>query len=221
MRTHYIGHDQVYQAYKKDGMAGWDKTEEAYAERFAWMERIFAAGNVPTAGKLLELGCGAGNMGVWLAAKGYDVAGVDIAPTAIEWANEKARTAASSARFFVGSVLELNDFADCSFDIVVDSKCFHCIIGEDRNTFLKEASRVLKKGGYLLIDSMCTPVKSDKIKGYDPATGNTVINGIITRHFATPDNLKKEVFEAGFKIVNSFVEIDEFNGNMVVESIKL
>ena len=128
-----------------------------------------------------------------VAAKGYDVSGVDIAPTAIEWANEKARTAASSARFFVGSVLELNDFADCSFDIVVDSKCFHCIIGEDRNTFLKEASRVLKKGGYLLIDSMCTPVTSDKIKGYDPATGNTVINGIITRHFATPDNLKRSL----------------------------
>ena len=36
-----------------------------------------------------------------------------------------------------------------------------------------------------------------------------------------PITSKKEVFEAGFKIVNSFVEIDEFNGNMVVESIKL
>lgn len=220
MKTHYVGHDQVYQAFKKEGLAGWDKTEEAYAERFAWMERIFSAGNIPTTGKLLELGCGAGNMGVWLAEKGYEVSGVDIAPTAIQWANERAKTARSSAQFLIGSVLDLKDFADSSFDLVIDSKCFHCIIGDDRKVFLKEAARVLKNGGYLLIDSMSTPVKSDQIKGYDPASGNTTVNGIVTRHFATPENLKKEVSEAGFVIVNSFVEIDELNGNMVIEATR-
>ncbi len=220
MKTHYVGHDQVYQAFKRDGLAGWDKTEEAYAERFAWMEKIFSAGNAPATGKLLELGCGAGNMGIWLAMRGYEVAGIDIAPTAIEWANEKAQAAGSKARFLTGSVLDLKDFADSSFDLVIDSKCFHCIIGEDRRAFLKESARVLKKGGYLLIDSMCTPVKTDQIKGYDPATGNTIINGIITRHFATPEGLKKELSDAGFAIINSFVEIDELNGNMVIEASK-
>ncbi len=220
MKTHYVGHDQVYQAYKRDGMAGWDKTEEAYAERHAWMNRIFSAGNIPTGGKLLELGCGAGNMGLWLAEKGYEVTGIDIAPTAIQWAKEKAAEAGYDAKFIVGSVLDLHDFTDDSMDIIIDSKCFHCIIGEDRKTFLKEAARVLKKGGYLLIDSMCLPVKSDHIKGFDPETGNTTVNGIITRHFADPEQLKNDVSTAGFAIVNSFVEIDEINGNMVIEASK-
>ena len=216
MKTHYVGHDQVYKAFKKDGMAGWDKTEEAYAERFAWMEKIFAMGNAPATGKLLELGCGAGNMGIWLANRGYEVYGIDIAPTAIEWAIEKTQSAQSSARFFVGSVLDLKDFPDNSFDLVIDSKCLHCIIEADRNKFLIEAARVLKKDGYLLIDSMCTPVNG--VQGYDPATGNTIVNGIITRHFATPDSLKKEVSDSGFTIINSFVEICETNGNMVIEA---
>jgi len=220
MKTYYVGHDQVYQAYKRDGMAGWDKTEEAYAERYDWMNKIFSAGNMPATGKLLELGCGAGNMGLWLAAKGYEVTGVDIAPTAIQWAKEKASAAGISAEFIVGSVLDLSAFADGSIDIVIDSKCFHCIIGEDRKTFLKEAARVLKKDGYLLIDSMCLPVKSDQIKGFDPETGNTTVNGITTRHFADPEQLKNVVSSAGFAIINSFVEIDELNGNMVIEALK-
>ncbi|MDD2998447.1 MAG: hypothetical protein PHV05_05250 [Candidatus Riflebacteria bacterium] len=67
---------------------------------------------------------------------------------------------------------------------------------------------------------MSTPVKSDQIKGCDPASGNTTVNSIVTRHFATPENLKKEVSDAGFVIVNSFVEIDELNGNMVIEATR-
>jgi ubiquinone/menaquinone biosynthesis C-methylase UbiE len=221
MKTHYIGHDDVYKKLKESGKAGWDKTEEAYAERFAWMEKIFAAGNFPPEGKLLELGCGACNMGIWLAKRGYKVTGVDISPTAIEWGNELAKANSVNSKFLTGSVLDLSDFSDCCFDIVIDSKCFHCIIGNDRNLFLNEAFRVLRKGGYLLIDSMCTPVTPGSIQGFDPVTGDVTVNGIITRHIGAPEKIVEEVVQAGFSLLNNFTEESDGTGDLVVEAKKL
>ena len=40
-------------------------------------------------GEVLELGCGEGHIARLLAGKGYRVTGVDISPTAIQWAKEK------------------------------------------------------------------------------------------------------------------------------------
>lgn len=220
MKTHYIGHDDVYKKLRAAGEVGWDKTEEAYAERFEWMQRIFAAGNFPPKGQLLELGCGAGNMGVWLAQKGYEVHGIDISPTAVKWANEKARASGANAKFVQGSVLDLNAFSDNSFDLIVDSKCFHCIIGKDRSAFLKESLRVLRKGGYILIDSMCTPVAPNKIDGFNPETGDVIVNGTFTRHIGKPEKIMDEVVQAGFTILNSFMDESDGTGDLVIEAIK-
>lgn len=101
-----------------------------------------------------------------------------------------------------------------------DSKCFHCIIGADRNTFLRESLRVLRKGGYLLIDSMCAPVTPDAVEGYDPETGNVTINGIFTRHIGKPESINQEVVNAGFNILNSFVDESYGTGDLVIEAKK-
>jgi len=220
MKTHYIGHDDVYKRLKEAGKAGWDKTEKAYAERFEWMERIFAAGNVPPEGQLLELGCGAGNMGIWLAQKGYKVTGIDISPTAVQWGNENASAARVNAKFVLGSVLELDEFSDNSFDVIIDSKCFHCIIGNDRTAFLRESFRVLRNGGYMLIDSMCAPVTPGTIEGYDPETGDVTVNGIVTRHIGMPEKIIQEVVQAGFTLLNDFMDESDGTGDLVIEAVK-
>lgn len=67
MRTDYASHDPIYQRYKAEGFIGWDQTETAYREREHHLEQILAGGHAPTRGRLLELGCGAGNMSRWLA----------------------------------------------------------------------------------------------------------------------------------------------------------
>jgi len=54
-----------------------------------WLPLISQAlsqGHVSRGGRLLEMGCGAGNLTVWLAGQGFEVCGVDISPTAISWA---------------------------------------------------------------------------------------------------------------------------------------
>ena len=88
-KTNYPDHDRKYRQFKKEGRAGW-RTEDGYKKDKPFWENVFAHDCIPKSGKLLELGCGAGNLTVWLAGLGYDIYGVDIAPTAITWARERA-----------------------------------------------------------------------------------------------------------------------------------
>lgn len=205
----YFGHDVVYKRLRASGVVGWDKTTEAYEQRRKQALKILDTGNGPTTGRLLELGCGAGNMSIWLAKQGYEVSGVDISPTAIEWAHSKMRDEGVHANLMVGDVLNLQQFGDNTFDFVLDGHCFHCIIGADRQRFLAEAHRVLKPGGYFFVDTMCGPVSANAFEGYDKKSRCTIFyNKVASRYFGMPDKIKKEVESAGFKIHFLKVEKD-------------
>ena len=221
VRTDYKSHDGTYKRYKAQGGVGWDVTEAAYREREAALERILAAGRAPTTGRLLEMGCGAGNMSIWLARRGYEVYGVDIAPSAIQWALENGRAANSAAKFSVGDVCDLAGFADASFDFVLDGHCLHCIIGADRGRFLATALRLLRPGGYFLVDTMCGPVIDPAaLKGYDSQTRCTLYGDLATRYFGLPEEIVAEVLQAGFRVLHTEVSPEKAHSNMVVEAQK-
>lgn len=97
----YSSHDAIYRRLKADGGVGWGcETEVAamFGQVLPWLPP-------PTSrADLLELGCGAGNLSLLLAAHGYRVTGVDIAPTAIEWALERAEAAAVAVEFRLANV---------------------------------------------------------------------------------------------------------------------
>lgn len=108
---------------------------------------LIESGDLPKTGKVLEIGCGAGDVSLLFAERGFQVSGIDISATAIEWAKEKASNARLKANFEVGDVTNLGRWEDGTFDIVVDGHCLHCIIGDDRSEVLKETYRVLKPNG--------------------------------------------------------------------------
>lgn len=58
---------------------------------------------IPTTGTALEIACGRGRAGTWLAQRGLDYFGVDISPVAIKFARDLAlaRGLADRARFAV------------------------------------------------------------------------------------------------------------------------
>jgi ubiquinone/menaquinone biosynthesis C-methylase UbiE len=102
-------------------------------------------------GKVLDVCCGAGTNGVYLAEKGFDVVGIDISSKAVEYARKKAEQARVKAKFMVQNFLEL-PFKDGEFDFVFDMGCFHHVKIKDRTPFIKGVHRVLKKhGAYLLV----------------------------------------------------------------------
>ena len=192
MRTNYVGHDATYQRYRSEGAVGWDQTDAAYREHESALDGVLGAGLAPKTGRLIELGCGAGNITVWLSARGYDVLGVDISPTAVQWATERARAEGLSARFLVGDVLDLTQVEDGAFDLVLDGHCLHCIIGPDRPRFFASAHRLLAAGGYLLVDTMCGPVTDTTVfEGYDPISRCTLHGDLATRYVGDPEEISE------------------------------
>ena len=200
MKTDYALHDRQYQKRRAAGEPGWNDAE-TIANNNGKLAAALAAGYYPKHGKALELGCGAGDLSLELAARGYDVSGVDIAPTAIEWARDKAQERGLSADFQVGSVLDLASYADNTFDLVLDGYCLHCIIGDDRAKFYAAARRVLKPGGLLHINTMWDDGNLDALGGFDPETRCQIWDGVALRYFGLPDELLAEATAAGFDII--------------------
>ena len=205
MKTDYPGHDREYQKRLADGAIGWNPEPGGYPIRETDLRAILAGGHMPSSGALLELGCGCGNLGLWFAELGYTVHGVDIAPTAVELAQQRARDRSLDATFQVGSVVDLALYADGAFDLVYDSHLLHCIIGDDRAELFANVRRVLRPGGYFLVSTMCYTQKTHELPGYDPRTGCLHFERsgetITTRYIGKTEDLLDEVKAAGFTVL--------------------
>jgi ubiquinone/menaquinone biosynthesis C-methylase UbiE len=198
--SNYFGHEAEYVRRRAAGNPGWD-TARVIAENLALLDEVFVAEHMPKGGRLVELGCGAGDLSLWAAERGYQVDGIDISPFAIAWAKEKASDRGLKAHFQVGSVLDLTPYGADSFEIVLDGHCFHCIIGDDRPRFLEESFRVLKPGGVLHLNTMCGDPSPGQLARFDAATRNIIHRGAAVRHLGLPEDIEGEVAAAGFTIL--------------------
>lgn len=112
MKTDYASHDRAYQRKRNDpARIGWIKQDELDDDwRLSW-QPLLRKNAFPKQGRLLELGCGAGNTSLQFVKQAYEVVGVDIAPTAIDWAIENAARTGINATFLTGNVLTLAEDA--------------------------------------------------------------------------------------------------------------
>jgi ubiquinone/menaquinone biosynthesis C-methylase UbiE len=206
-KTDYFGiHEKKYKEIREAGEPGWggDENEKLVQGALDVIQKALQRESVSKTGKLLELGCGDGSVTLCLAKMGFDVHGIDISPTAISWAQEKAKERNIKAEFRVGNVVDL-PYPDDFFDIVVDAHCGHCIIGEDRKLFFSEAFRVLRCGGLFIVMTMCAD-PSDK-RYSDPISRYMVRNGIAGRYKGLPEDIMEEIRAAGFHIKHWEVEM--------------
>ncbi|WP_040789573.1 class I SAM-dependent methyltransferase [Nocardia paucivorans] len=127
-------------------------------------------------GRVLDPGTGAGEHTIALTRLGYDVLGVDLSPSAVEYARRNAaEQGVPNARFEVADVLTLADDGPGrlgTFDTVVDSALFH-IFGENpeaRNTYVRGLHAVCAPGGYVHILAL-----SDVEVGFGPRIGEHII----------------------------------------------
>jgi len=199
-KTDYYGiHENRYRKLKAEGASGWSSSIDNQI-LLEIIERTFKSEKINANHRILDLGCGNGFLTISLAKVGYQITGIDISTTAIQWAKEKAHEQNLDIDFVEGDACNL-PFPDNSFDVVIDDRCLHCIIGDDRKLFLSNANRVLKKGGLLTIMSMCNdPIEEPVLKFYDPESRCMVVNGIAGRYFGLPEDIIAEVVKADFKV---------------------
>jgi 2-polyprenyl-3-methyl-5-hydroxy-6-metoxy-1,4-benzoquinol methylase len=74
--------------------------------------------SIPAGARMLDVGCGAGQIAISAARAGVHVTGIDISPKQIEQARARAQAEHLEVRFEEGDA-ELLAFADGSFDVVV------------------------------------------------------------------------------------------------------
>jgi SAM-dependent methyltransferase len=112
-------------------------------------ERLADAGEI--LGPVLDAGCGTGENALFLAARGYEVVGVDAVELAVHAARRKAARRGLSVEFLVGDALAPGGLGR-TFATVIDSGLFHTFDDEERARFVGSLAAVLQPGGrYFMI----------------------------------------------------------------------
>lgn len=113
---------------------------------------LMALAEEMTAGRALDLGCGYGRSSIYLAAKGWQVDGVDFVPQAVEIAAERAAAAgvAGRIRFHAAPVSSL-DFLRGPYDLALDIGCMHSMPVRELIAYRDELLRLLPDGGVYLL----------------------------------------------------------------------
>jgi len=120
-----------------------------------WVQYLLALGlrHHHTPRKILDLGCGTGNLTMPLARRGYELTGVDLSPEMIEVARAKADSMRENISFRVADVRNF-DMSGISFDTVI-SGCdvLNYVLTEaELTSAFRAVHKALQPGGLWLFD---------------------------------------------------------------------
>lgn len=100
--------------------------------------------------RTLEIGAGTGTNSLWLAERGFEVLGIDVAPLAVERANAKLEGHRFGCRFAALDFLAVSPPGG-PFQFIFDRGCFHVFDEpEERARFSARVAAALTRGGLWL-----------------------------------------------------------------------
>jgi SAM-dependent methyltransferase len=107
------------------------------------LRRVVEDGTI-RACRVVELGCGSGTDAVYLASRGFDVTAIDIAPSALSQAAEKARQAGVQVQWLLADVLAAPKLDP--FDFIYDRGCYHEVRAQNLAAYLETLRRFSRPG---------------------------------------------------------------------------
>jgi ubiquinone/menaquinone biosynthesis C-methylase UbiE len=113
----------------------------------AFFDRLVTMGIARDGMKALDLGTGTGTIARGLAIRGLEVTGLDKSSALMEQAKLLDAEAGVAVRY-VERTAEATGFGDHTLDIVTAGQCWHWF---KRDEAAKEARRILKAGGHIVI----------------------------------------------------------------------
>ena len=173
----------------------WDEQVKNFPQSLLRMNEVMMeAATIKSTDKVLDAGCGIGGSSIFIAERlGCHVTGISLSEKQINKAKELAREkkVEDKIEFEVMDYCSTS-FPDKSFDVVwgCESICY----AEDKGQFIKEAHRLLKPGGRLIVaDGFVKDFKNNE----HPTIRNW-LDGWQVNYLESPDRFQDMMRNAGF-----------------------
>jgi len=143
----------------------WEEGIKSFSESLINTNRVMMElGKISSGDKILDAGCGVGGAALYLSeTKQAEVTGITLSEKQIELATQslKQKKLENKVTFLLMDYTNTS-FDDESFDVVWACESVSSV--DDKNLFIKEAFRVLKKGGRLILSDFFNTGKNQPDK---------------------------------------------------------